>query len=302
MTKKTTPLQDVSPLSEHIGNDQLKQITHAITSFIRPEKLICFSSKIRATTTKSCFSEETKPVSDDAFNRYCLLLVPSADERLHDFVIQQKAEDLCRHIATVIIFVHRMEEINQALEKGSTFFTGIYKKGLLLHDRNEQSFSAPGEGVPASKRIIRREKFWEKFGNLSNDFLKGAVFFQQEQHLPLAIFMLHQAAIHSYCGSLRVLTGYKTGTNSLQRLINIIDLTLPDSGLVLPKSTPEDARLISILSKGYSDARYHDKFEATAEEVKKLLEYVTRMIETAHTVCSAHIRLLKEGKITCQEQ
>ncbi len=297
MTKKIKQVHDAGISLQHIENQQLKQITGAIISFIQPEKLICFSSKIQTTETKSCFSKDTKPFANDTINRYCLFLVPSAEERLHNFVIQQKAEELCRSIATVVVLVHRMEEINQALENGSTFFTGIYKKGLLLYDRDEQPFVVPGEGSPVNKRIAKREKFWEKFASLSANFLKGAVFFVNEKSFSLAVFMLHQAVIHSYAGSLKVLTGYKTGTHSLHRLINIIDTTLPDSGLVLPKNTPEDARLISILSKGYADARYHDKFETTEEEVKKLLEYVTGIAETANKVCSERILLLKEGKI-----
>ena len=276
-------------------NIALKQITDYILKVIVPEKIVCFGSTVTHTVNNSCFIKEQHTANPAS---YCLLIVPQAKERLADLVIQQTIERNCQTLASVTVIVHRMEEINRALQSGSSFFTAIYKKGLLVHDLGNEDFAVPLSGQSMNKRIIRREAFWNQWFKLSSDFMLGARFYASQQVNNLAVFMLHQSLQHCYSGMLRILTGYRTNSNSLRRLLKFIENGLPGSSFTsLDVHTPEEARLLDILLKGYSEARYKKGFEIKAEEVTELLNRVQQILHQADLICREKIKSVKAEQL-----
>ncbi|SDF95965.1 HEPN domain-containing protein [Pedobacter terrae] len=291
---KNLPVQPQPSVIE----SQLAKITKIILNRYKVEKIICFGSEIITVLKESCFivlGNGSVPLTKS--NSYCLLVIPSKNETCHDIKMQQCLEELLRSEASVTILVHRMEEFNEALNKGSSFFTSIYRKGIILHDSNEEQFDSPAEGTPINKRTIRKEKDWNQWHHLSLDFIKGSKFFIDEGRNSLAVFMLHQALQHCYFAMIKLLTGYRANSNSLRRLLNLINIALPDSSLVAPnKTTPEDLRVTGLLLKGFSHARYDDKLIATESDVMTLLKKVIAIVENANTICSERIADLKDGK------
>lgn len=277
-------------------SEELQQLTNAITKSVSAEKVICFGSVIHQIKRKSCFGDVAQSVQQ-LRNQYNLLVIPASEEVLAPSVILQRIDSATVAIATVNAMVYPMEEVNAALQNGSSFFTGIYKKGTLLYDRNEVPFAEPGAGAPISARIIKREKFWDKWFALSQGFMEGASFYKQSGRHNLAVFMLHQSLQHCYAGLLRVYTGYRANSNSLNRLLRLIDSILPDSEFVLAQHTPEDARLNGLLLKGFSDARYKDSFEVSEQEVAILLDRVNYIVGIADQRCRKRIEKLKDGKV-----
>jgi len=281
------------------AENQLKEITAIITEQYSFEKIISIGSEINKTQRESCFADLNEPsVSSNLLNSYFLLLIPCQTEKCNDVVIQQRLEEQLKPIASVTILIHRMDEFNTALQNGSTFFKSVYKRGIVLYDKNEEPFVSPGEGASIRNRITKREQLWQKWHQLATEFLTGANFFIGEEINELSVFMLHQALQHCYSAMIRVLTGYRTNSNSLRRLIKLIDLALPDSSFVVPnRSTPEDLRLMSILLKGYGDARYSDGFTVTKQDVSIIYGKVSVIIDNANKVCLQRITDLKDGKI-----
>lgn len=275
---------------------QLEAITKLFLSKFAIEKIICFGSIINNMQNNSCFKASENEPAVELQNSYYLLVVPDTNERLKDLVIQMQLEENVKPLANVTIIVHRMEEINKALENGSSFFTTIYKKGTILHDQEKEAFVVPAPGISFNKRIIKRETFWFQWFNLSEGFLKGGVFFKNNNRHNLSVYMLHQALHHCYSGMLRVLTGYRTNTNGLRRLMKLIDNILPEASFASIKKTPEDAKLTSLLLKGFSDARYCDKFEITEQELSLMTARIEEILKTANTYCLQHINKIKEGK------
>lgn len=276
-------------------NIELKQITDYILTLMVPEKIICFGSKVTQTISNSCFVGEKSKVSP---NSYCLLIIPPAETVSADLVIQQTIELGCKTLANVTVIVHKMKEINEALQKGSSFFTAIYKKGLLVHDLGKEDFCVPLAAEAMDQRIIRREMFWNQWFKLSSDFMSGASFYATQQINNLAVFMLHQSLQHCYSGMLRVLTGYRTNSNSLRRLLRLIENALPESSFTaIHENTPQEARLMDILLKGYSDARYKKEFEIKAEEVTELLHRIQQILNGADLICKERIRAIKAGEL-----
>lgn len=275
---------------------ELGAITELFLSKFAIEKVICFGSIINSIQNNSCFKAPENEPEVKLQNSYYLLVVPKASEILADIAIQMQLEEGVKTLANVTIIVHRMEEINKALESGSSFFTTIYKKGTILFDHEKEDFVVPASGAPLNKRIIKREAFWLQWFNLSESFLRGAVFFKNDNHHNLSVYMLHQALQHCYSGMLRVLTGYRTNTNGLPRLMKLIDNIIPESSFASVKKTPEDARLIGLLLKGFGDARYSDKFKITEQELSLITTRIEEILKTANISCLLHIKKIKEGK------
>ena len=107
--------------------------------------------------------------------------------------------------------------------------------------------------------------------------------------------MLHQALQHCYSGMLRVLTGYRTNTNGLRRLMKLIDNILPESSFTTNHKTPEDTRLTGLLLKGFGDARYSEKFEVNHQELSLMIERITNILSKGNDSCLKHLKQLKEG-------
>ncbi|SMC68725.1 HEPN domain-containing protein [Pedobacter nyackensis] len=295
MKKKKRPRINAQNNEPNTITSELKGLTNFITRQIQTEKIICFGSTIKSAKNIICFEHKEGETAAQKLNKYYILLIPSIEEKQADIVIQQRMEQELKHRAEVTIIVHRMLEINLALQNGDSFFTTIYKKGTLLHDSENEPFVAPKEGAEISKRITNRESSWYKWFELSENFLSGARFYAKKHKNSLAIFMLHQTLQHCYSGMLRVLIGYRTNSNSLSRLLKLIENVLPESKFSSAYDTPENTRLTKLLLKGFGDARYNDKFEASQEEVATLISRIEQILQDANTTCLNKIELIKQG-------
>ncbi|WP_256001922.1 HEPN domain-containing protein [Pedobacter deserti] len=288
------------PSPEKALSAELKAMVDLVISRYKMEKIVCFGSITNNIEYHSCFTEYTGSEGNPwPQNSYSLLLIPSAQEIMADIVIQMQAEESLKHIAQANILVHRMEEINNALMNGSSFFTTIYKKGTLLYDQGKELFVAPAAGEAISKRILKRELFWQQWYKLSDGFLKGAVFYKRGELKNLSVYMLYQALLHCYSGMLRVLTGYRTNTNGLRRLMRLVDHILPESSFAGGLKTPEDGRLTALLLKGIGEARYDETFQISDYELSLIIRRVEEILSKGNIACLQHIEEIKGGVRPC---
>lgn len=291
------------PLKPSLAESQLAKITSMILEKYKLEKIICFGSEVNTVHKESCFFAELPNSNLPILYNFYLLLIPSKDEKTSDIKMQQRLEEQLKGFASVCILIHRMEEFNNALQKGSSFFRSVYKRGTVLYDSNGEQFISPGTGAPINERIKRKENFWHHWYKLSVGFVRGGQFYMEEQNSGLAVFMLHQALQHCYSGMIRVLTGYRTNSNSLRRLLKLVNISLPESSFMNPdKATTEDIRLNNILLKGFSDARYDDTFIVTNEDLRNLYDRILSIIEKGNKVCIQRIADLKDGKAVYIQQ
>ncbi|WP_028297700.1 HEPN domain-containing protein [Olivibacter sitiensis] len=278
-------------------NEDLRQITARIKDAMVVEKIICYSSILERTEVISCFLNDSGEQSISETKHYGLLIIPGEEEKRGNSTIQQATENLFDN-EEVISIVHRMDEVNMALKNGSTFFANIYKNGFLLYDREQLTVAQPATGKTQEERLARRTHFWNKWHALAKGFIDGAHFYLNTQNNTLAIYMLHQATQHALAGVIRVLSGYRSNSNSLQRLCRLVATLIPQSPLVLPKNSPKQARLTGLLLKGFSDTRYNEKFEASNEEVVELTARTERLLELADTLCCQKLADIRLGNAT----
>lgn len=285
-------------IGQHIySGEELHRLSNVIVGSVAIEKIICFGSHVHEVKSKSCFIEDSKLVHKFK-NQYALLVIPLEGESLTHLEISEKIESVCTPIAVVTIIVHTMAEMNLALQKGSSFFSGIYRRGTLLFDRNKISFVEPGSGSSVDIRISKRESYWNKWLSLSESFMEGADFYKQNGRNDLALFMLYQALQHCYAGLLRVYTGYRADKSDLDLLLRLVASVLPNPGFLLAQCTADDERLKGLLLNGFNDSRYKEGFEIDRQGVAVLYDRVGYIIGMAARQCKERIKNLKAGNVS----
>lgn len=275
---------------------EFKQLRDTITQAVTVEKIFCFGSTSHQTITKSCFGAEEATATAPK-NSYSLLVIPSTPAAVANAELQWQVEEAVKPAVSATVIVHTIDEVNAALLAGSAFFVTVCRKGLLLYDRGTVQLQPFGRGKPIEARITKRERFWNKWHDLATGFLRGAEFYENSGLYHLAIYMLHQAAQHSYTGVLRVMVGYRTNAQNLNRLIRLMDTMVPQLSLTTPRRTPEDIKLCDILSKGFGDARYKETFEVDRRQVAALVSQVSQLIDMADVQCRKRIQQLKSDEI-----
>src|SRR5690606_14920067 len=276
-------------------NGEFRRLAQIIVDAVEVEKIICFGSVCHHVVTKNCFGDLPAECNVKR-NSYSLLVIPSANRPLAQSIVQRQVEEACAPVAEVTAIVHTMEEVNAALRCGSGFFTAVCSKGILIHDNGTSPFAAPDADAPVSKRSMRREEFWNKWHGLAQGFLQGAVFFHNNGLLRLAVYLLHQAVQHCYCGVLRVTVGYRTNAQNLNRLIRLIDTSAPNLSRAPPRHPAEDMRVADVLCTGYSAARERGRLEVSEEQVAGLITRVSQIVNTADRTCRLRLQQLKDGK------
>ena len=279
-------------LDAHTEQEQLKKITKVILSKIETEKIICFGSITRKVESSSCFITRENP-DNPVLNSYYFLVVPKKEEHLSDYFIQQRLEQETKHLANLTVLAHRVNDINRDLKDHGTFFKTIFQNGLLLYDDQKEFLVFPGLNTDRQNFIARRASLWNKWVEISENFLTGAQFYAHHNNYGLAMFMLHQTMKHCYCGMIKVLTGYQSESNGLARLLKLAENIIPDTPLEFSQKTPEDARLTRLLLNGFSNGRYNEKYKATKEEVSLLTSRIEKILAFANQVCKERIKSLQ---------
>jgi HEPN domain-containing protein len=112
----------------------------------------------------------------------------------------------------------------------------------------------------------------------------------------MAAFMLHQVAERSYVELVQVMTGYRAGTHSLDKLSRYAKSFLPAIALVFPRNNEKEERLFSQLQRAYIHTRYKDDYVITAAETEELMIRVKKLLELSGNACEKKIADLGKAK------
>ncbi len=80
--------------------------------------------------------------------------------------------------------------------------------------------------------------------------------------------------------------GYRPTTHSIKRLFSLVQNITPEVKSLFPSSTDQEADLLEILHKAYSDVRYKDGYEVTANNVFVLMGRVSALHDLAKELCT----------------
>lgn len=262
---------------------QLEYLVRIITDSLDIDAIIYFGSTVSSTVIRSCFAHEG--MESNYQYEYDLLIIPRRGEQREDYEIQDIAESRCRSYARVNATVRSLDIINDLLRKGSVFYNTVFCEGILLYDsgRLKMPFVQAPPDMNAREAVAERD--WDILYPDAVKFLIGAEFYAGRQDLRHAVFMLHQAAERVCAAMIRVFTGLHTSTHNLNKLLRYTRLFSMEPAAVFPRNTPEEMHLFDLLFKGYSDARYRQSYEISANELEILIRRLHRLHDVAERIC-----------------
>jgi HEPN domain-containing protein len=280
----------------YITEDQsraLNSLIGKITKEINAEKIICFGSRTTHNLIWSSFLE----AADEVRSIECDLLIltnekekAKRDEFL-DIVVKENTPSF-----KFTVLVHGIEAVNEALKKGSYFFSTVLQKGVLLFDSEAISLNSPKVITQSASEL---EVYWRRRHRLSSNFLNGATHALEQGWNDQAMFLLHQAVEHTCATLIKVYLGYKTTTHRLSKLLSMVENFSLYSISMFPRITKDEVRLFTLLEKAYSDSRYDEKYAVSTETTNALRTEVEdfmkmaeglfqRKTQITQTVCQKH--------------
>jgi HEPN domain-containing protein len=218
------------------------------------------------------------------FTFYLLILVDDS-EKMPEHSIVNKIEENCRNLVGVYALVHKVQSAVTGLKKGGRFWTAALQKGINLYKADKLQLPEPLK-ITGEEEHMRATSNWERWGKQGRDFLQGAAHYIEEENYKLAIFMLHQAAESTLIGVIKVLFGYRQSAHNLSKLLKLTLLFTDELMAVFELHDPDRAKVFTLLSSGYSEARYKEGFNPDPYAVVSAQVRVELLIAKASLICS----------------
>jgi len=271
----------------------LAELIQKIVQAVQPEKIICYGVRVSHYQEWGCFMDKSSH-KDDFHPSFDFLIISSVEEKRDGHDISQIAEQKCLPPFSLCCISHKINSVNDALIAGQPFFCSLYHKGILLYDAGRTALSNPGDSEKGKMNKDMAQSHWTRWYGLAQYFLKGAADSQTYGRPDLTVFMLHQAVEHTCIALIRVFTGYRPNTHNLFRLLTIIENFSAMFMCVFPCITKEEKELFKILQKAYSDSRYKDVYDISADKVAVLTERVKELQAIAESLYMERIASYSE--------
>jgi HEPN domain-containing protein len=295
--KPYTMLTTINHLSK-LQQDHLRQLIQKIGEAVKPEKIICYGSRVTIMQDWGCFLEDNG-YYESIHPTFDLLIITRHDETRTDYEIIELVEVLCKPPVSVTCIAHKLPSVNEALEGGNPFFCRVHDKGILVYDNSASQLNRPAESFSGFLTKGKAEGYWNRWHGLAQHFLSLAAQCVSSGWSNEAVFLLHQAVEHTCIALIRVFTGYRSNTHNLSRLLALTENFSMVPVTIFPRITKEETALFNLLLRGYSEPRYKDVYELTNETVTILLTRVKELQSIAESLYADRIEFyLKNEGIT----
>jgi HEPN domain-containing protein len=281
---------------QHLPQAQLKQLIQLVQKIVRaisPNKVICYGSRMTTMQDWNSFQEEDtcKGVTHPTYD--FLVITQDGEKRVDHETIQIAEQQATPLGCSVTVIVQQLTAANKSLENGSRFISTVYRKGVLVYDGDGIPLVTPPEEPDMTILRCRIETNWNRCFGIAQCFFKTATYCFDNGWYEQATFDLHQSAQHACMAMLRALSGYRSNTHNLSRLLALIANFSQAPIAVFPCVTKEETELYNTLNKAYSEARYNEKYSVSAEKVQILIERVASLLVIAQSLYEKKLLSLK---------
>lgn len=281
---------------QHLSKPQVAQLVELIQKIVKavhPNKIICYGARMNTNSQWNSFMNDSKCITEER-PAYDLLIITNNDEKQLDHEIIECAEIQATKVGCdVTTLVQSLGQANRALENGNRFISTVYRKGVLLYDLDKVSLSVPPAEPTIEAVVDTIINDWKKGFELAQCFFKKAIFCNENAWYEQTTFDLHQAAQHACMCMLRMYSGYRSNTHNLSRLLSLIKNFSPAPSNIFPCTTKEEIGIYNTLNKAYSDARYNENYQVTAEKAQLLIGRVRTLLSVAQQLYEERLLCLK---------
>lgn len=213
----------------------------------------------------------------------------AAEERLiREHVIEKT-------LGTPVNFiVHSLQQVNDGLAHGRTFFLEIAREGIALYESDDRELHQPKPKTPAQALAMAREYFelwFPSAGEFFDDFESNLARGRNSK----AAFELHQATERLYNCLLLTLTFYTPYNHNLAFLRTQAERLDRQLFEVWPRETRKDRAMFEKLKDAYVKARYSKHYRISAEELAWLGERVEVLGQAVQVICEERIAALERA-------
>ena len=196
-----------------------------------------------------------------------------------------------RNESTTVQFIDEsIDDLNKAIDKNRYFYTDIKREGIMLYNSGRYKLARRRKQNYREIKELAEEYYNERFER-GNEFLLGAIFYNEQGLHKMASFNLHQACENYYNSIILTFTLYSPKEHSLIKLSARAKTHSLESSKAFPRNTEEEKRLFDLLQDAYVQARYSLHFRITQEDIEALIPKVERLRDITQQCCEERIKV-----------
>ena len=196
-----------------------------------------------------------------------------------------------RNESTTVQFIDEsIDDLNKAIDKNRYFYTDIKREGIMLYNSGRYKLARRRKQNYREIKELAEEYYNERFER-GNEFLLGAIFYNEQGLHKMACFNLHQACENYYNSIILTFTLYSPKEHSLIKLSARAKTHSLESSKAFPRNTEEEKRLFDLLQDAYVQARYSLHFRITQEDIEALIPKVELLRDIARQCCEERIKV-----------
>ncbi len=196
-----------------------------------------------------------------------------------------------RNESTTVQFIDEsIDDLNKAIDKNRYFYTDIKREGIMLYTSGRYKLARRRKQNYREIKELAEEYYNERFER-GNEFLLGAIFYNEQGLHKMASFNLHQACENYYNSIILTFTLYSPKEHSLIKLSARAKTHSLESSKAFPRNTEEEKRLFDLLQDAYVQARYSLHFRITQEDIEALIPKVELLRDIARQCCEERIKV-----------
>lgn len=196
-----------------------------------------------------------------------------------------------RNESTTVQFIDEsIDDLNKAIDKNRYFYTDIKREGIMLYNSGRYKLARRRKQNYREIKELAEEYYNERFER-GNEFLLGAIFYNEQGLHKMASFNLHQACENYYNSIILTFTLYSPKEHSLIKLSARAKTHSLESSKAFPRNTEEEKRLFDLLQDAYVRARYSLHFRITQEDIEALIPKVELLRDIARQCCEERIKV-----------
>lgn len=262
-------------MNTDLYKEKLEPLIKQIVTLLQIERIYLLGAVSAGVFTANIFVNGVNPVLD--VREFQLFIICSDNEKRSSEELQELVEIKCGYIMPVTAIVIPAKVFNQWLRKGHTLAQRVCQSNALLFDDAKTEFAKPPDYYIDDMRRRNRREF-EAWSSKANEFFMGVDLYQSRTQYNVGAFLLHQAVELAYMAVIRLVTGYRSGTHNLDRMIRY---AIPFCGAelnVFPRNNDKERRLFKLLQKAYIHGRYKDDFEILEQDFLILRDRVKKLL------------------------
>ena len=269
---------------------KLRDFLPQLTERYKPERVICFHCSSTSSLSYGCFKYQSNTYSI----HYFLLMVTSPANR-----VEHEAQDYANshfHAGAITLLVHSREAAEANIREGNSFFTTVYRDGVVLYTAD--IFTLPALELPESddQALLAKAKYYyEVKSGMIKGFIRSADAAMEQQHYSVAVFLLHQAAEQCGIVLISVYLGYRADIHHIGRLLDLCRCFSDKPAEVFARRSNQEKRLFGVLTKSYSASRYNNEFSICSEDAQSIFRLVNDFVTLTTALCLKHIKELTEA-------